>query len=114
MPNANAIADMALENWVEMRDKVSDLRFLFRKKLEAKIEDLYPDIFKSRYGLIAYTTTSYSVAQEAGLIQNKILDELMLKRSNLEEISESEIEASLKKYWSEFSHIKGLDLKHFE
>ena len=32
--NADAIADLAIENFVEMRDRVADPRFLFRKKVE--------------------------------------------------------------------------------
>ncbi len=75
-PNANAIADMALENFVEMRDKVGDARFLLMKKIEAKIEDEMPDIYRSRYGMIAYTLIPYALAREAGLIQERLLHQL--------------------------------------
>ena len=39
-PNADAIADMALENFIEMRDKVADQKFLLRKKIEQKLNNL--------------------------------------------------------------------------
>lgn len=75
-PNANAIADMALENFIEMRDKVSDPQFQFRKKIEAVIEKEFPNLYRSRYGMITYTLIPYQVAQEAGLKQVEILDSL--------------------------------------
>lgn len=75
-PNANAIADMALENFVEMRDKVGDARFLLMKKIEARIENEMSDIYRSRYGMIAYTLIPYSLAREAGHIQERLLHRL--------------------------------------
>ncbi|MEK6628427.1 MAG: NAD(P)/FAD-dependent oxidoreductase [Bdellovibrionota bacterium] len=75
-PNANAIADMALENFIEMRDKVSDPKFQFKKKIEAVIEKEFPDLYRSRYGMITYTLIPYLVAQEAGVRQSEILDAL--------------------------------------
>lgn len=75
-PNANAIADMALENFVEMRDKVADARFQLKKRVEAKIEREMPELYRSRYGMIAYTLIPYALAQKAGQIQEQILDKL--------------------------------------
>ena len=40
--NTDAIADMAIENFTEMRDRVADSRFLFRKKVELALEAKYP------------------------------------------------------------------------
>ena len=75
-PNANAIADMALENFVEMRDKVGDARFLLMKKIEARIENEMPDIYRSRYGMVTYTLIPYALAREVGLIQERLLHQL--------------------------------------
>ena len=72
-PNANAIAEMALENFTEMRDKVSDSQFQFRKKIEAVIEHEFPELYRSRYGMITYTLIPYEVARQAGLRQNELL-----------------------------------------
>jgi kynurenine 3-monooxygenase len=41
--NTDAIADMAIENFTEMKDRVADSRFLFRKKVELVLEAKYPD-----------------------------------------------------------------------
>jgi kynurenine 3-monooxygenase len=43
--NTDAIADLAVENFVEMRDRVADPRFLFRKKVELALEAKYPRLF---------------------------------------------------------------------
>ncbi len=75
-PSANAIADMALENFVEMRNKVGDARFLLMKKIEARIENEMSDIYRSRYGMIAYTLIPYALAREAGQIQDRLLHQL--------------------------------------
>ncbi len=40
--DTDAIADLAIENFVEMRDRVADPRFLFRKKVELELEKKYP------------------------------------------------------------------------
>jgi kynurenine 3-monooxygenase len=48
---------MAVENWFEMSERVADPKFLLRKKAESELEKRFPDIFKSRYGLVTYTLT---------------------------------------------------------
>ncbi|MCY4524155.1 MAG: NAD(P)/FAD-dependent oxidoreductase [Halobacteriovoraceae bacterium] len=75
-PNGNAIADMAVENYLEMRDRVGDKRFLFKKKLEQKLEESFPAYYKSRYRIVAYTLIPYLHAQNIGEIQKDILNEL--------------------------------------
>lgn len=75
-PNADAIADMAIENYYEMAEKVGDEKFLFRKKVEQELTKKFGEKYISRYRLIVYTNTSYSEAKRIGVIQEKILDEL--------------------------------------
>lgn len=97
-PNANAIADMALENWVEMRDKVADNQFLLRKKIEGILEQKFPKLYKSRYGMITYTLIPYSTAQKVGIFQMKMLDELTEGISSIDQISWEKAESLIKKY----------------
>lgn len=85
-PNGYAIADMALENWVEMRDRVGDPRFLLRKKVEALLEERHPGQYKSRYGLIAYTLVPYAKAQMIGGMQESFLSELCGEKTSIDEI----------------------------
>ena len=74
--NGNAIADMALENFVEMRDKVGDAGFLLRKKVDSLLENQFGRKYRTRYAMVVYTHIPYAQAQEAGKIQQRILDEL--------------------------------------
>ena len=75
-PNTDAIADMALENFVEMRDRVGDPRFLLRKQVEHLLEQEMPLLYRSRYSMVMYSNIPYRVALEAGLIQQQILEQL--------------------------------------
>jgi len=75
-PNADAIADMAIENFVEMRDRVGDARFLLRKAVEHRLEVEMPSEYRSRYSMVMYSHIPYRTAQEAGEVQQTILDEL--------------------------------------
>ncbi len=74
--NTDAIADMAVENFVEMRDLVGDARFLFRKEVERVLQRALPGVYVSRYALVTFERVPYRVAYEAGIVQAEILDEL--------------------------------------
>ncbi|MEJ2514114.1 MAG: NAD(P)/FAD-dependent oxidoreductase [Gammaproteobacteria bacterium] len=77
-PNAEAIADMALENYVEMRDSVRDPRFRLRKEVAFALERRFPERFVTRYGLVMFRDdVSYAEAQRRGRVQAQILDELV-------------------------------------
>jgi kynurenine 3-monooxygenase len=74
--NTDAIADMAIENFVEMRDRVADARFLLRKKMELALEGKYPDRFVPKYAMVTFHRVPYSVALTRGAIQDRMLAEL--------------------------------------
>jgi kynurenine 3-monooxygenase len=58
--NTDAIAEMARENFVEMRDKVGSRVFLWRKRLEHALERALPGRYMSRYELVSFTTVPYA------------------------------------------------------
>jgi len=74
--DTDAIADMAIENFTEMRDRVADSRFLFRKKVELAVEAKYPDLFVPKYAMVTFHRIPYSVALARGAVQDRILAEL--------------------------------------
>lgn len=84
--NANAIADMALENYVEMRAKVTDPAFRLRRKLAQALERRHPRQFIPRYSLVMFHTVPYAEAQRRGLDQQDILEELTYGKTSLSEI----------------------------
>jgi kynurenine 3-monooxygenase len=74
--NTDAIADLAIENFVEMRDRVGDPRFLFRKKVELALEAKFPRLFVPKYAMVTFHRVPYSVALTRGMKQDRILDQL--------------------------------------
>lgn len=75
--NANAIADMALENYVEMRDTVREPKHLLRRDLAFALEKRLPNRFIPRYSMIMFhAEIPYAVAQSRGILQQTLLEEL--------------------------------------
>jgi kynurenine 3-monooxygenase len=84
--NTDAIADMAVENFTEMRDKVGDARFLMEKSVERILQEKFPGDYISRYALVTFSQGPYRQAFDAGLIQNEILRELCGKIQTAEQV----------------------------
>ena len=77
-PDAEAIAQLALANFVEMRDLVADADFLLRKKIEAKLHELYPEKWIPLYSMVTFhEDIRYSNALKIGLRQQQIMDKVM-------------------------------------
>jgi kynurenine 3-monooxygenase len=76
-PNADAIADLAIQNFIEMRDKVGDADFLHFKKLEHDLCELYPHSFKSQYEMVSFTLESYVKAKELGAANTRLVKYLI-------------------------------------
>lgn len=73
--NTNAIADMAVENFIEMRDKVADEEFLREKALEREVQKRFQGQYANRYQLVTFTRLPYQIAYELGEIEAEILRE---------------------------------------
>ncbi|MEX2496332.1 MAG: NAD(P)/FAD-dependent oxidoreductase [Woeseia sp.] len=87
MDNANAIADMALENYVEMRDTVRDEKFKLRKALSFQLERCLPGRFIPRYSMVMFhDEIPYAVAKRRGALQEALLQELTLTAHSIEDI----------------------------
>jgi kynurenine 3-monooxygenase len=74
--NTDAIADLAVENFVEMRDRVGDPRFLLRKKVELALEAKYPQLFVPKYAMVTFHRVPYATALRRGQVQDRMLAEL--------------------------------------
>lgn len=86
-PNANAIADMALDNYVEMRDRVRDPAFVLKKELAFELERRLPDRFIPRYSMVMFhDEIPYAVAQRRGAAQQQLLAELTANATTLADI----------------------------
>jgi kynurenine 3-monooxygenase len=83
-PNARAIAEMALENYREMRDEVRDAKFELRAELAFELERRFPGRFIPRYSMVMFhPEIPYAEAQRRGLEQGRILRKLTAKAANV-------------------------------
>ena len=76
-PNADAIAELALMNFVEMRDKVGQQEFLLQKKIEARFHEKYPEKWLPLYSQVTFSSIPYADALANGLRQEKIMKKVM-------------------------------------
>lgn len=76
-PNGDAIAELALRNFVEMRDKTADVRFLLQKKIEAWFHEKHPDRWVPLYSMVTFSHTPYSQALAIGDKQDAIMQKVM-------------------------------------
>jgi kynurenine 3-monooxygenase len=93
--NTDAVADLALENFVEMRDRVGDPRFLFKKKVELALEAKYPRLFVPKYAMVTFHRIPYSVALSRGRIQDAILAELCGSIDRIEDLDWAKAESMI-------------------
>ncbi|WP_462247248.1 FAD-dependent oxidoreductase [Ekhidna sp.] len=98
--DADAISELALHNFIEMRDHVGDPSFLKRKKLEAQIQEKFPADWIPLYSMVTFSDMPYSEALRLGKIQKKIMDDV-LKEDN----PESKIDQAI----SQFNALKKVD-----
>jgi kynurenine 3-monooxygenase len=84
--NTDAIADLAVENFVEMRDRVADPHFLFKKKVELALEAKYPKLFIPKYAMVTFHRLPYSLAAARGRVQDRMLTELCGGISRIEDL----------------------------
>ncbi len=76
-PNAEAIAQMALENYVEMRDTVREPAFMRQKSIALRLERRHPRRFIPRYSMVSFhPEIPYAEALRRGTVQARILQEL--------------------------------------
>jgi kynurenine 3-monooxygenase len=76
-PNTNAIADLCVEHFIELRDLVGTPGFLLRKEIERKINQVYPEKYKDLYSMITFTCMPYTEALRVDREQRTAVDQIM-------------------------------------
>src|SRR5438132_8685215 len=71
--NADALADLALENFIEMRDKTASRAFRAKKKLDHFLEAALPGIYLPLYTMVTFTQIPYSEAARRAQLQDRII-----------------------------------------
>lgn len=87
-PNGDAIAQLALNNFIEMRDSVGDPKFLLQKKIEARFNEKYPQKWVPLYSMVTFSHTPYHDALKNGEHQEEIMKKVMAL-PNIEEVWDS-------------------------
>lgn len=85
-PNADAIATMALDNYIEMRAGVVDPRYVMKRELALELGRRHPDRLSPRYNMVMFSTMPYAQAQTRAAAQSKILDDLLRDATAVEDV----------------------------
>ena len=71
--NADALADLAVHNFIEMRDKTASKTFRAKKKLDHLLEGLLPGLYLPLYTMISFTRIPYAAAARRARRQDRIV-----------------------------------------
>ena len=96
IPDADAIADLALKNFTEMRDRVADPAFLRQKAIAARMHERFGGEFLPVYSQVSFSRTPYAEAKAAGEAQESALAPLSTEPRD--DISDAELDAALGRY----------------
>jgi len=96
-PNTDAIADMAVDNFVEMRDTTADPKFQLKKEVGFKLEDKFGDRFIPHYSMVMFhPEIPFAEAKRLGAVQDKMLDELCANINSPDELDWEQAERLVK------------------
>ena len=87
---------MALENYLEMRDRVDDDDYLIQRALERLLAERHPDRFVPRYAMVTFRHIPYAVALERGNIQRELLVELTRGHQRLDTLDWDSVDAAVR------------------
>jgi kynurenine 3-monooxygenase len=71
--NADALADLAIGNFIEMRDKTASKTFRAKKKLDHALEALLPGTYLPLYTMVTFTRLPYAAAAKRARRQDRIV-----------------------------------------
>lgn len=107
-PNARAIQTMALENYVEMRERVSAADYQLERQLAQWLEAQHPQHFVPRYALVTFSSLPYATAFERGKIQARLLREAVLGCESFEQIDLGKVQNQLLAYLQPLDSLAGV------
>ena len=96
-PDADAIADLAMRNFVEMRDLTGDPDFLLQKKIEKRFHLKYPEKWIPLYSMVTFSHIRYSKALKEGKRQDAIMEKVMAMPDIHEKWDSEEVEQMMLK-----------------
>jgi kynurenine 3-monooxygenase len=109
-PNGDSVAELALNNFVEMRDKVADPKFLERKRIEKELGKLYPDKFISVYEMVSFSDIPYKTALSCIRAQDELLGKIMAEGDLADNLNKNGYNDKLDSWMNDYhSAVQQLD-----
>lgn len=96
LPDSRAIQAMALENYLEMRDRVADDAYVLQRQLEFALAERHPGRFVPRYSMVSFLRVPYAVAFERGQVQRALLAELTQDHRSLATLDWAHVDATVR------------------
>lgn len=94
-PNALAIQAMALENYLEMRERVDDADYLLQREVERRLAERHSGRFVPRYAMVTFRRLPYATAFERGRVQRELLLQATRGRESLEDVDWAWLDAEV-------------------
>jgi kynurenine 3-monooxygenase len=101
-PNGDAVAALALSNFIEMRDKVADPKFLERKQIEKELGKRFPDRFISVYEMVSFSHIPYNTAIQCIQAQDRLLQKVMSEGDFFQNMEDGTFASSLDQWVTEY------------
>ncbi len=77
IPNTDAIADLCVEHFFELRNLIDDPRFLLKKEIERTVRQMYPEKYTPLYSMITFSLMPYAEARRIDRDQREIINQIM-------------------------------------
>lgn len=94
-PDADAIGELALDNFIEMRDKVADPDFLLQKQIEARIHQRYEELYLPLYSMVTFSDMPYSEARARGKRQLELIKGIFSIKGIREDFSSPDVQEKI-------------------
>ena len=85
-PDTDAIADMAVANYVEMSSSVVDERYQLKRAVALELDRLWPEQFTPRYAMVMFDTIPYAEVQRRAALQGEVLERLTVGLIDIGEV----------------------------
>jgi kynurenine 3-monooxygenase len=96
--NADAIVDMAMQNYREIQQHIADDAFLVRKRVEQELMRRFPDVYTSMHVLVMFSNVPYLFARACGALQDDLLDAICGGATSFDRVDWSSVEPLLRGY----------------
>ena len=106
-PNTDAVAEMSTDNQHEIQMGIRDPRFNFKKQLEQRLMQRYPDRYISKHVLVMFSNTPYAEALAQGRLQSSLLDQICNQTTQLADIDWLRVDELMRGYDKSLASMRG-------